>query len=138
MGTKVNSKVRVKVVLSEADGNVLVYRNKDEIGHIEFIVQRSQITATDVQTDEEHQTKGYGRLMMASLQRFAREKNLPIYLFSVESAVKFYKSCGFQHIRKYRGECELHLKNVTNMEKQVSANDMVWIPKGKKKATVYV
>lgn len=138
MGAKVNSKVRVKVVLSEADGDVVVYRNKDNIGHVEFIVQRSQITATDVQIDETYQMKGYGRLMLASLQRFAKEKNLPIYLFSVDSAVKFYESCGFQRIKKYKGECELFLKNVTNMDKQVSATDMIWIPKGKKRVTVYV
>lgn len=135
---KVDKKINVVIKFNDKDGLVNISRNGKIIGHIEFIVQRSQIMVTDVTVSEKYQRKGYGKLLMTTLQRYAQEKMLPIYLFSIESAIKFYKSCDFFQIRKYKGDCKLHLKNVVNYDEQVSDTDMMWIPKGKKSATVYL
>jgi GNAT superfamily N-acetyltransferase len=132
----------MKVIIEfDSGGTCHLMRDGKQIGETLFMEHRTQITITDANVDEEFQRKGYGRIMLKAIMRYAQEKMKPIYLYSLEDAVPFYEALGFCRIKKWTGTCEIFIKNLNPekpKEKQIDDTDMIWIPKGKKKATVYI
>ena len=123
------------------DGTCRLIRNGKQIGETLFMETRTQITITDANVDEKFQMKGYGRIMLKTIMRYAQERKKPIYLFALDDAVTFYESLGFCRIKKWTGTCEIFIKNLNpekSKEQQIDDTDMIWIPKNKKRATLYL
>jgi predicted GNAT family acetyltransferase len=133
--------MKLMVRFDSKDGTCRLTRDGKQIGETLFMEDRTQITITDVNVDEKFQMRGYGRIMLKVVMRYAQEKKKPIYLYSLEDVVPFYEKLGFCRIKKWTGACEIFIKNLNPEkpeEKQIDDADMIWIPKGKKKATVYI
>jgi len=115
---KKSKKTGAVYAFNKVKSNETNFKAKDKIGHIEFIineknkVERACIHCTDVTVNDEWQKKGYGRLMMNVLFAYAKELKLPVTLFSLDTAVDFYKKCGF-----------------VRDSKEDSAQDLIWYPR---------
>jgi N-acetylglutamate synthase-like GNAT family acetyltransferase len=55
---------------------------------------------TDCTIEEHYREEEYGRLLMSFLINYASLIGLPIKLYSVSDAVKFYKKLGFKEVKK--------------------------------------
>ena len=133
--------MKVIVKFDSENGTCHLTYNGKQIGEALFMEHRTQITITDLNVDEKFQMKGYGRIMLKVIMRYAQEKKKPIYLYSLEDIVPFYEALGFCRIKKWTGTCEIFIKNLNPenpKEQQIDDTDMVWVPKNKKRATLYL
>jgi len=133
--------MKVIVKFDSEDGTCQLMYNRKQIGETLFMEHRTQITVTDVNVDDKFQRKGYGRIMMKAVMRYAQEKKKPIYLFALEDSVPFYEAMGFCRVKSWKGECKIFIKNLNpkkSRNKQIDDTDMIWVPKRKRNATLYL
>ena len=100
-----------------------------------FTLDKYQLTVTDINTTRRYRRRGYGSILMHVLMGVAKSKKVPIYLYSLSDAIKFYEKLGFVRLRRYRNGWYRGKRVVIdnlNVRKtfgeQTNKTDVVWIP----------
>ena len=96
----INDNLTINITL-DADKNntgeikIEVKLSNEIIGSALFYIDENKIVVSDFGIDGDYQKQGYGRILMRVVQAFGELKKLPIVLFSEQTAIEFYKKCGF-------------------------------------------
>lgn len=116
-------------------GIIELKRGDIKIAWIHFSMDEYQITATDVDVSCHYRRKGYGTIIMGILMGIAESRHIPIYLYSLRTAVKFYEKLGFVRFRRYKKGWYKGKRVVIDnfnrrrtFDKQTDRTDMLWIP----------
>lgn len=105
-------------------GDILVTKDNEKIGAIEFLILPDQILITDTNIYPEYQRQGYGSQALECVKGLSRFSSLPI-IADAENVVGlvFYKKNGFKRIaertfctvwvpEQLRGKNEIIVKNI--------------------------
>jgi hypothetical protein len=131
---------RTKIELDLNEEEIRAYSGKVKVGHMEFLIDSTQIIIVDLTIVNDKQSQGYGCLMINTLKGVAQFFKKPIYLISYPEKVTYYEKMEFFSLSNlyqdglgewsYKGKI-VHIKNL-NPEKprfnQVGKVDMLWIP----------
>jgi len=137
-------KKNITLKLSIRYGYIKVLADGEVITSCEFCIEDTQIRATDLNTEDEYQRKGYGRTCLDALKILATQLKMPIILYSLVDAIPFYESLGFEHLNDKKVQAKVKFGNIKTKkdmkEKGPTDGDMIWVPKSlnKKKPVIYM
>lgn len=116
---------------------VTIHADEVQVHTLSFIIDETQITVVDTDTLSGWKRKGFGRLAFDALKMIAQRLKLPIYLWSLPPAFRFYERIGFLHLNDPEVQQKIEFGNVEKEKifTEVDEDDFVWIPqhlKGRK------
>ena len=136
-----NENVSVILNLKEAIVSVLV--DDYEASRMEFIFDLGhQIMVTSVKTEPLYERNGYAKLMFTVLKALAEYYKMPIVLWSLNDAIKFYEKIGFLHLNDPEVQKLINIGNIEDevVQEKLDEDDFVWLPQSLlgRKPTIYL
>jgi hypothetical protein len=139
-----DSRIRIELNLNKETMGIFVGRVK--VGSMEFLIDETQINVVDLTIVNEKQHQGYGRILLNVIKGVASFYKIPIYLIANPDKVKYYKKNEFFSLSElskdftYQGK-KINIKNLNlerPIEKELTADDMLWIPITLTEVDVYI
>lgn len=135
-------KKSLSVLTDMKEGTIEVIVNGNKAADASFIFDGTQIRVINVDTRTIYQKCGYGRLLFDSLKCIARQKKLPLLLWSSDMGIPFYEKLGFLHLNNSDVQKLViigNIKSQKDLDKKLCEKDFVWIPSTmKRKPIIYL
>jgi GNAT superfamily N-acetyltransferase len=123
----------MSIIMDMGEGIVKVMVDGQEAAKADFMFDETQIRVTDVSTEKVYRKCGYGRLLFDALKCVAKQKKMPLLLWSSDMAleIQFYEKLGFLHLNNPEIQRKIIFGNLDTAEEiaeKIDDDDFVWIP----------